>query len=128
MASGARVLIIDDEPMVLETLKELLEFSGYSVSSASDGKKGIDTFLEERPEIVLTDMRMPHMPGCDVICALKRISPLTPVIALSGESDSEELAMRSGASATIAKPIQDPDLLVATIERVAERRRARDGI
>ncbi len=83
-----RILVIDDDPLILRALRDVLEADGHSVSTANGGQQGIDMFRSQ-PEresfaIVFTDLGMPNVGGREVATALKRISPDTPVVLLTG--------------------------------------------
>lgn len=84
-----RILVVDDDPIVLEAMLEVLAVSGHLVSVAEGGRAGIQAFLDsqkrgERFEVVITDLGMPHTSGREVAAAVKASSPTTPVILLTG--------------------------------------------
>jgi len=84
-----RLLIVDDDPLLLKSLRDLLERDGHVVTTAGDGQAGIDTFLAPgaggaRFDIVITDLGMPYVDGRTVAAAVKTSSPETPVILLTG--------------------------------------------
>jgi signal transduction histidine kinase/CheY-like chemotaxis protein len=84
-----RLLLVDDDPLLLKALRDTLEADGHVVVTANDGRTGIDTFraANERGEAfaaVITDLGMPYMDGRRVASAIKDVSPSTPVILLSG--------------------------------------------
>jgi PAS domain S-box-containing protein len=86
---GLRVLLIDDEPLVLEALRSVLEFDGHVITEARDGQKGIEAFRAAHGgtgafDVVLTDLGMPSTDGRQVAKAIKELSPTTPVILLTG--------------------------------------------
>lgn len=83
------ILIVDDDPLVLESLRVTLESDGHRVSAADGGQVGIDTFAEARQrgesfDVVITDLGMPHIDGRRVAAAIKTASASTPVILLTG--------------------------------------------
>jgi len=87
--SRLRILIVDDDPMLLKSLRDILEVDGHMVVTASGGQAGIDAFRagQERGEpiaVVITDLGMPHVDGRQVVSAVKEASPSTPVILLTG--------------------------------------------
>ncbi|MBU6400129.1 MAG: response regulator [Verrucomicrobia bacterium] len=89
VAGPLRILCIDDEPLVRELLKEILQFDGHLVHVADSGQAGVDAFRaatkQGRPfEVVITDLGMPHLDGHQVAGILKRESPGTPVLMLTG--------------------------------------------
>ncbi len=84
-----RILVVDDDPMVLKSLRDILEIDGHEVVSADGGQAGIDCFQaaydrHEHFALVITDLGMPHMDGRKVASAVRRCSPATPVIMLTG--------------------------------------------
>ncbi|WP_426055811.1 ATP-binding protein [Janthinobacterium sp. PSPC2-1] len=84
-----RILVVDDDPMVLKSLRDILEIDGHDVTSADGGQAGIDCFQAayERHEqfaVVITDLGMPHVDGRKVASAVRQCSPATPVIMLTG--------------------------------------------
>jgi len=83
-----RVLVIDDTPLVLLSLRTMLEMDGHHVDTAADGRAGVEAFvraLQEQPyDIVFTDFSMPQMDGGEVACAVKAARPQTFVVLLTG--------------------------------------------
>ena len=84
-----RILCIDDDEQILETLKDCLAHHGHRVSVASGGKRGLDLFFSARRkaepyDVVITDLNMPDVDGCEVARQIKAESPGTPVILISG--------------------------------------------
>ncbi len=84
-----RILVVDDDPMVLKSLRDILEIDGHDVVSADGGQAGIDCFQAayERHEqfaVVITDLGMPHVDGRKVASAVRQCSPATPIIMLTG--------------------------------------------
>ncbi|WP_332862512.1 ATP-binding protein [Janthinobacterium svalbardensis] len=84
-----RILVVDDDPMVLKSLRDILEIDGHDVVSADGGQAGIDSFQAayERHEyfaVVITDLGMPHVDGRKVASAVRQCSPATPIIMLTG--------------------------------------------
>jgi DNA-binding response OmpR family regulator len=111
-----KILVIDDDMMVRETIIEILESAGYDVLSAEDGKRGLALFLRERPDLVITDIIMPEMEGLQTITEIRRSGSAVKVIAISGgcrlfNRDFLAIARLLGASDVIAKPFDAGDLL-----------------
>ncbi len=84
-----RILVVDDDPMVLKSLRDILEIDGHDVVSADGGQAGIDCFLaaydrHEHFAVVITDLGMPHVDGRKVASAVRQCSPATPIIMLTG--------------------------------------------
>ena len=84
-----RILVVDDDPMVLKSLRDILEIDGHEVVSADGGQAGIDCFQaaydrHEQFAVVITDLGMPHVDGRKVASAVRQCSPATPIIMLTG--------------------------------------------
>jgi putative two-component system response regulator len=123
--SPVRILTIDDEDLIRETIAVYLENKGFAVLEAADGRQGLDRFLAERPDLVLVDLRMPEMDGLEVLASLRDLAPDTPTIVVSGTGvlrDALE-AIRRGAWDYVTKPIQDMDVLGLAVDKALERAR-----
>jgi signal transduction histidine kinase len=120
-ASLTPVLIIDDEPSVLEGLKEFLEDEGYSVHLASSGSEGLGIFSKVKPELVVTDLRMPGISGMDFIRQVKTINPDVAVIVITGYGTLATAvdAIRLNVFDFIGKPI-DLEQFKATLDRARD--------
>lgn len=120
------VLLVDDEPDIRELLSLLLTDLGYPWLAASNGQHALEIFREKRPDIVLTDIKMPGLDGIDLLGAVKTEAPETEVIMVSGHGDLE-LAIQSlklDAADFITKPIDD-ELLEIALAKVEEKIRLR---
>jgi len=125
MSGNKKVLLIDDDDLVRLTLHAYLEDSGYEVRDAAGGREGLDCFAREAPDIVLTDLRMPDLDGFQVLAAIKKISPATPVIIVSGAGDAG--ISHGEASAFLLKPVINMKEMVSLIERVLDEARRGEG-
>jgi len=117
-----KVLVIDDERPTLNMFRLFLGAYGFSALTAENGTEGIETFSRERPEIVVTDIKMPGMDGLEVLRRIKEMDPRTEVIVITGHGDTE-LALRAvnlNAADFIHKPIQKRALDEA-LSRAEER-------
>jgi CheY-like chemotaxis protein len=88
-ARALRVLLVDDDPLLLKSLRETLQQDGHLITAASGGQEGIETFTSARRrgeayDLVMTDLGMPFIDGRKVAAAVKSLSPATPVILLTG--------------------------------------------
>lgn len=112
------ILIIDDEPGVLEGLRFFLEDEGYDVHEALEGKDGLEVFRSVNPDVVVTDLRMPGMSGIELISEIKKLNASTPIIVITGYGtyDSAVDALKLHVFDFINKPI-DLDTLKATLDR-----------
>ncbi|MFH1981934.1 MAG: sigma 54-interacting transcriptional regulator [Pseudomonadota bacterium] len=121
----ASILIIDDEPIIRESIAVYLEDSGFRVTEAGDGREGLEKYRAASPDVVLVDLRMPEVDGLDVLSTVSRETPETPVIVVSGTGvihDAIE-ALRRGAWDFLTKPIPDLAVLEHTVRKAIERRR-----
>jgi two-component system chemotaxis response regulator CheY len=115
-----RILVIDDDAGVRETIRQTLDGHPYEVISAENGERGLSVCRSTPPDLVITDIVMPTMEGLQTIRELRRQRPALPIIAISagsrgGRHDFLEIARQLGAWETLGKPF-DPDELVARIE------------
>jgi anti-anti-sigma factor len=117
-----KILIIDDERPILTMFELFLGTYGYEVHTAENGQHGLEVFKRERPQIVLTDIKMPGMDGLEVLRRIKAIDPLTEVIVITGHGDMDIAikALNLNATDFINKPIED-NALDAALSRARER-------
>ena len=85
----AKVLVIDDEQGIRHLLDTLLSRKGYDVVLADNGRKGLELFRRERPDVVVLDLKMPEMDGVAVLQQIRRLTPDQPVIILTGAATPE---------------------------------------
>ncbi len=119
-----RILIIDDNQQIQLMLKETLEDEGYEVRVTSNGKEGMHCWHKEPFDLVITDLLMPEKEGLETIMELRRESPTTKIIAISGGLrtngldvfDQLGLAKRLGANRIFRKPVSLTDFLKAVEE------------
>lgn len=109
-----RVLIVDDEPALRESLRAGLELAGYEVHEASDGAEGLEQAVRHLPDAIFLDIRMPGLSGYEV-CTRLRANPATrriPVVFLTAVDD-EELSRhvrKAGGTACLIKPFRLPEI------------------
>ena len=117
-----KVLFIDDEEGIRKVMSIILADAGYKVLMAQDGKSGLEICHKDSPQIVITDIRMPHMDGIEVLKKIKEADPEIEVVVVTGYGDMELAiqALQLDASDFITKPINDEALFVA-LERAKER-------
>jgi DNA-binding NtrC family response regulator len=125
-ASAPRVLIIDDESGITDSLRILLKNEGFAPHVALGGQQGLERLADIEPDIVLTDVRMPNVTGLQVLSAVRARTPDTPVILMTAQAtlSSAVQAVNEGAFYYIQKPFRN-DELVAILRRAAEHRRLR---
>ena len=114
-ARKPRILVVDDEPLIREMAREILETSGYAVTEAVDGQSGLETFLESQGgyDLVILDLVMPRLHGFQVMDRILQAAPGTRILLSSGFSpDSRpELTRPTATTAFLAKPYRSRDLL-----------------
>ncbi|MCR9244141.1 MAG: sigma-54 dependent transcriptional regulator [bacterium] len=117
-----RILIVDDEPDLRWVLRGLFEDAGFTVTEAGDGDEALTQIEQSVPDVILTDVRMPRMPGPELLRAVRERQPDLPVILLSAVEDIATAveAIKDGAFDYQAKPFDAPRLLL-TAERAAEQ-------
>ncbi|MEW5733934.1 MAG: response regulator [Thermodesulfobacteriota bacterium] len=119
--SKAKVAVLDDEPIVCERLREALEKIGYEVETFSESQAAVDRLAVERFDVLVTDLKMRKPDGLEVLNFVKRNSPSTKVVIITGFAtvNTATEAMKSGAVDFIAKPFkisQLRDLIVKITE------------
>ncbi|MEE4112967.1 MAG: response regulator [Desulfobacteraceae bacterium] len=117
-----KILLVDDEEGIRKVLGISLMDIGYQVFTAKNGKDALAVFREHRPPIVLTDIKMPHMDGIDLLQQIKAESPDTEVIMLTGHGDMDLAikCLKLEATDFITKPIND-DVLDIALKRANDR-------
>jgi CheY-like chemotaxis protein len=112
-ATRPRVLLVDDDALMLDTLRELLGPAGYDVETAASGEEGIDRYRRERFDCVVTDARMRGVSGLIVCRAIKDHDPAAHVVLLTGvEHDPEEMRA-AGVDRVLMKPTRRAQILEA---------------
>jgi len=117
-----KILIIDDERSIRNTLKEILEFEGHSVSVAEDGNKGVESAVADNFDAIFCDIKMPGMDGLEVLDALAGAGCESSVIMISGHGDIETAVscLKKGAYDFIQKPL-DLNRILITLKNATEK-------
>ena len=120
--SRKKILVIEDDPLIRSTISSFLKDQNFETIIAEDGSEGIDLFSSEKPEIVLTDLRMPKADGLEVLASIRKKSPDTPVIIVSGMGTMADVieSLKLGAWDYITKPIQDIAVIGGAVNRAIE--------
>ena len=112
---GKQILIADDEPMIRNTVRDVLVGYGCSVCAVPDGEAAIDLLAQRRFDLVLSDIKMPRRSGYEVFAAAKDANPDTPVILTTGfgydPNHSIVRARREGLASVLFKPFKVDQLL-----------------
>ncbi len=123
LQTGEKILVIDDEPIIRESIAAYLEDSGFTVYQAKNGLDGMDVFRSEHPDLMMVDLRMPGMDGLEVLSTVLAESPDTPILVVSGAGLIQDAieALRMGALDFITKPILDMAVLEHAVTTALER-------
>ena len=107
------ILVVDDDPEILGTVADILEFEGYAVERAANGAEGLECVERTRPSLVLLDMRMPVLDGWGFARTLKARGIELPIVVMTAAQDARHWAQEIDADGYIAKPFDISDLLSA---------------
>jgi len=117
-----KILVIDDERSIRNTLKDILQYENYEVDLAENGSQGLDLISKNEYDIVLCDIKMPGMDGIEVLEKIQSTSPDTPVVMISGHGniDTAVESIKKGAYDYIEKPL-DLNRLLITIRNALDK-------
>lgn len=113
----ATILVVDDEPMMRDALRQMLEREGFGVLTASDGKEGVSVCLARKPDLVISDIIMPGMDGLDMLAKLRQEAYKGPILAISGGDRviTPQFGLQSarliGAAEVLEKPFTRQQLM-----------------
>ncbi len=120
---GKRVLLIEDEPNIIEAISFILSRDGWNVSTHSNGHDAVDVVLGEPPDLLILDVMLPGKSGYDILRELREDEKTLglPVLMLTarGQSRDREMAERAGASRFMTKPFSNAEVLEVVRELVS---------
>ena len=113
-----RILVVDDEPAIRDTMRMLLDYDGYETVLAASGQEGLDLIERDAPDLVFLDIKMPGMDGLEVLSRLRTTNDTLPVVIVSahGSATAALEAGRLGAFRFIEKPLSKDYVLDAVRE------------
>jgi len=121
MDNSQKILVVDDNNVLLIVVSKMLSQLGYEVSSADSGENGLNVFRKSNFDIVLSDYDMPGMDGVAFACSVKKCSPRTPVVIITGSGRESVFSRKSTAvDEVISKPFTLAEI-DETIQNVASR-------
>src|SRR5256885_7482396 len=125
----SRILVIDDEAPIRDSLKMPLEYEGYDVIGAATGQEGLALAEREAPDLVLLDVKMPGMDGIEVLERLRNMNDALPVVVVSGHGTIQTAveATKKGAFDFIEKPFASERVLVS-LRNALDSRQLRDEV
>jgi two-component system alkaline phosphatase synthesis response regulator PhoP len=118
------ILVVDDEPKIVQIARDYLQHAGFAVLTAGDGKEALSTFRTHRPDLIVLDLGLPELDGLDVTRAVRK-EAITPIIMLTarGEETDKLVGLELGSDDYIVKPFS-PKELVARVRAVLRRTEA----
>jgi DNA-binding response OmpR family regulator len=119
----SRIMVVDDEEMVRNSLEEILRLEGYDVQAVENGELALNALQCENFDLILLDLKMPGLDGIDILKAITRIAPETKVILLTGHGSLESAidALRVGAHDYLLKPASMSEILSSVARGLAKR-------
>jgi len=121
--SKAKILVVDDEPKIVSTVRAYLERDGYDVAQAGDGKTALDIFKRENPDLIILDLMLPEIDGLEVCRRIRRSSDVPIIMLTARQEDADKLiGLEIGADDYVTKPFS-PRELVARVKVVLRRTR-----
>lgn len=114
-----RVLVVDDEPDIRDTVAAMLEIEGYEVSQATNGAEALTIIEHDPPDLIVLDMRMPVLDGWGFADELRRRGHRIPIVVMTAARDAARWAGEISARAFVAKPFGYDDLIGAVKEASA---------
>ena len=121
---NASILVVDDDPGLLQGLREILEAEGYDVTTAPDGEQGLLLIKEQAFDLVLSDLALPGLDGIELLKFLRREQPQCPCIIITGYGTitNAVTAMRQGAYDYFTKPVDATELRLVVARALDHRR------
>ncbi|NOQ46562.1 MAG: response regulator [Desulfobulbaceae bacterium] len=118
-SAPSTILTIEDDPLIRCAIATYMESAGYMVLQAENGEQGLECFWQNKPDMVMLDLKLPKVEGLEVLRQIHDNSPETPVIIVSGMGTFEDVivALKRGAWDYVTKPINDMDLLKHAVDK-----------
>ena len=118
----AKILVVEDDPAILDGLSDVLVFNGYSVDGAADGEKGLAMAVSGKYDLVILDLMLPFLDGLSVCRKLRRERPVLPIIMLTAKGAEDDIVrgFKAGADDYVSKPFSLRELMMR-VEAVLRR-------
>jgi CheY-like chemotaxis protein len=122
LPSPVRILLVDDNALGLAARKSVLEEQGYRVTTASEGKEGLEHLDRHKFDLLITDYKMPRMNGRELIARVRQRFPDMPIVLISGYTEALGLnEANTGADAVIAKSANEVQQMLRVVSRLLKR-------
>jgi CheY-like chemotaxis protein len=121
----AKVLVVDEDASVRESLRKVLEDTGYQVAVAADGPEAVKQFEDGHVDLLLLDIGLPAKNGWDTFERITNEAPVLPIIIITGQAKQHDLAVAASVGTLMEKPLDVTDLLKTMQELLAEPVEAR---
>jgi DNA-binding NtrC family response regulator len=123
------VLVVDDKDMMRDSVTATLQRAGFEVASAPDGQQALDKIAARRPDVVVTDLRMPGLSGIELVDRIRRIDDGLPVLLMTafGTIETAVKAMKAGAFDYLTKPFEGDELVISVKRAVEHGRLVREN-
>jgi two-component system response regulator RegX3 len=110
--AGGRILLVEDEPALAESVRYSLELEGFGVSVAEDGRAAVERFRADDPDLVILDLMLPEMSGLDVVRVIRRTSTVPIIIVTAKDSEADKVTgLELGADDYMTKPFSVRELV-----------------
>ena len=107
----SKVLVVDDEPEIVQFVSSALEDEGFEVLRAANGRQAVDAAARGRPDLIVLDMQLPRKAGHEVAQDIRRLHGDIPILLITADGRAQEMAQRVGAFAFLSKPFDVEELL-----------------
>jgi len=130
VTARVRILVVDDEPMICQSCKEILEFEGYMVETAISGEEGLKKALEQKFDLAILDIKMPDMSGLNLLKRMRAGQSPTPIVMMTAYSTVETAveAMKLGATDFVQKPFTPEELSRVVRSVIIKKKERAEGI
>ncbi|MBV8085360.1 MAG: response regulator [Chloroflexi bacterium] len=112
------VLVVDDEPAIVQFIGGALEDEGYAVTTAGDGQEAVEAATRDKPDLIVLDMALPRLDGQGVAAEIRRLYGDLPIVVITADGRAEEKAARAGAIGYLHKPFDLDRLIMMVQEQV----------
>jgi len=112
------ILVVDDEPGIVQFIRGVLEDEGFDVNTAADGQEAIEAMHKERPDLIVLDMGLPRLDGDGVAAEMRRVHGDVPILLITADGRAHEKAARVGAFDYLPKPFDLDELVTITRDKL----------